>query len=128
MLFGIITMIVSLVSTSPVIPLIIFRLVSFIILFKAKIPAKFYLKFVTVPLTFASITFIFMAVWFGTGSYIYTFGIFNLGITVSGFNLGFLVFSRMMGGFACLAFIRSYNPITRNIFGLGKYLSFQKFF
>ena len=48
-LFGIITMIVSLVSTSPIMPLIIFASVSSIILFKAKIPFKFYLKFVTVP-------------------------------------------------------------------------------
>ena len=51
--FGIITMIVSLVSTSPIIPLTIFVLVSFILLFKAEIPVKFYLKFLTVPLTFA---------------------------------------------------------------------------
>ena len=110
-LLGIITMIVSLVSTSPVIHLTIFILVSFIILFRAKIPAKFYLKFVTVPLTFASITFIFMAFWFGTGSYIYTLGVFNLGVTVSGFNLGFLVFARMMGGFACLAFLGLTTPL-----------------
>ncbi len=111
MLFGLITMVVSLVSTSPIMPLTIFGLVSFVILFKAKIPAKFYLKLVTVPLTFASITFIFMAVWFGTGSYIYTFGIFNLGVTVSGFNLGFLVFARMLGGFACLAFLGLTTPL-----------------
>jgi cobalt/nickel transport system permease protein len=104
-------MIVSLVSTSPVMPLIIFSLVSFVILFKAKIPVKFYLKFVTVPLTFASITFVFMAFWFGTGSYIYTLGVFNLGVTASGFNLGFLVFARMMGGFACLAFLGLTTPL-----------------
>ena len=60
-LFGLITMIVSLVSTSPIMPLIIFTSVSFVIIFIAKIPVKFYLKFVTVPLTFASITFVFMA-------------------------------------------------------------------
>ncbi|MGP8190224.1 MAG: cobalt ECF transporter T component CbiQ [Methanobacterium sp.] len=110
-LFGIITMIVSLVSTSPVIPLTVFILVSSVILFVAKIPAKFYLKFVTIPLSFASITFVFMAVWFGTGSYIYSLGLFNLGITASGFNLGFLVFSRMMGGFACLAFLGLTTPL-----------------
>jgi cobalt/nickel transport system permease protein len=110
-LFGIITMIVSLVSTSPIMPLIIFASVSSIILFKAKIPFKFYLKFVTVPLTFASITFVFMALWFGTGSYIYTLGFFNLGVTVSGFNLGLLVFARIMGGFACLAFLGLTTPL-----------------
>ena len=52
-----------------------------------------------------------MAFWFGTGSYIYTLGVFNLGVTASGFNLGFLVFARMMGGFACLAFLGLTTPL-----------------
>ena len=34
-----------------------------------------------------------------------------LGVTVSGFNLGFLVFARMMGGFACLAFLGLTTPL-----------------
>jgi cobalt/nickel transport system permease protein len=110
-LFGLITMIVSLVSTSPIIPLIIFMTVSFIILFKALIPIKFYLKFLTVPLTFATITFIFMAFFFGVGSNIYNLGYFNLGVTANGFNLGFLVFARILGGFACLAFLGLTTPL-----------------
>jgi len=110
-LFGIITMIVSLISTSPIIPLTIFTLVSFVILYKAKIPVKFYLKFVTVPLTFASITFIFMALFFGVGSNIFNLGFLNLGVTASGFNLGFLVFARIMGGFSCMAFLGLTTPM-----------------
>ncbi len=110
--FGIITMIVSLVSTSPVIPLTIFVLVSFILLFQAEIPVKFYLKFLTVPLTFASITFVFMALFFGTGQHIYNLGLFNLSVTTDGFDRGFLVFSRIMGGFACMAFLGLTTPMT----------------
>jgi len=110
--FGIITLIVSLVSTSPIIPLTILALVSFIILFKAKIPVKFYLKFLTIPLTFASITFVFMALFFGTGQHIYNLGFLNLSVTADGFNRGFLVFSRILGGFACMAFIGLTTPMT----------------
>jgi len=110
--FGIITLIVSLVSTSPIIPLTIFTLVSFIILFEAKIPVKFYLKFLTIPLTFASITFVFMALFFGTGQHIYNLGFLNLSVTADGFNRGFLVFSRILGGFACMAFIGLTTPMT----------------
>jgi len=110
--FGIITLIVSLVSTSPIIPLTIFTLVSFIILFEAKIPVKFYLKFLTIPLTFASITFVFMALFFGTGQHIYNLGFLNLSVTTDGFNRGFLVFSRILGGFACMAFIGLTTPMT----------------
>ena len=112
MSFGIITLIVSLISTSPIIPLTILTLVSFIIIFKAKIPVKFYLKFLTIPLTFASITFIFMALFFGTGQHIYNLGFLNLSVTTDGFNRGFLVFSRILGGFACMAFIGLTTPMT----------------
>ncbi len=112
MSFGIITLIVSLISTSPIIPLTILTLVSFIIIFKAKIPVKFYLKFLTIPLIFASITFVFMALFFGTGQHIYNLGFLNLSVTTDGFNRGFLVFSRILGGFACMAFIGLTTPMT----------------
>ena len=124
-LFGLITMIVSLISVSPIIPLTICVSVSLITMFVAKIPKKFYLKFLTVPLTFAIITWVFMALWFGTGSYIYSFGVFNLGVTASGFNLGFLVFARMMGGFACLAFIALTTPLAE-IFSVLKDFKFPE--
>lgn len=112
MSFGIITLIVSLISTSPIIPLTILTLVSFIIIFKAKIPVKFYLKFLIIPLIFASITFVFMALFFGTGQHIYNLGFLNLSVTTDGFNRGFLVFSRILGGFACMAFIGLTTPMT----------------
>ena len=111
-LFAIITMIVSLISTSPVIPLTIFTLMSILIIFKARIPVKFYLKFLTVPLTFALITFIFMAIFFGLGQQIFQLGFFNLGVTTDGFDRGFLVFARIMGGFSCLAFLALTTPMT----------------
>jgi cobalt/nickel transport system permease protein len=124
-LFGIITLIVSLISTSPIIPLLIFVCVSLIIIFKAQIPIKFYLKFLMVPLTFASITFIFMAIFFGTGEHVFNLGILNLSITADGFNRGFLVFGRIMGGFACMAFLGLTTPMTE-LFKVLEDLKFPK--
>ncbi|ADZ09005.1 cobalt ABC transporter, inner membrane subunit CbiQ [Methanobacterium lacus] len=111
-LFAIITMIVSLISTSPVVPLFIFLFFTFLILFEAKIPIKFYLKFLLVPLTFAFITFVFMAIFFGYGQYVYDLGFLNLGVSADGFNRAALVFARIMGGFACLAFLALTTPMT----------------
>lgn len=111
-LFAIITMLVSLISTSPVVPFLIFFILTFVIIFAAKIPYKFYLKFLSVPLIFALITFIFMAIFFGVGSHVLELGIFNLAVTSDGFNLGLLVFARIMGGFSCLAFLALTTPMT----------------
>ena len=111
-LFAILTMLISLVSTSPVVPFVVFLLLTYLIIFKAKIPHKFYLKFLSVPFVFAFITFVFMAVFFGVGSHILELGIFNIAVTSDGFNLGLLVFSRMLGGFSCLAFLALTTPMT----------------
>jgi len=111
-LFAILTMLVSLISTSPVIPLFITFLMSFLIIFKAKIPLKFYLKFISIPFFFGFLTFIFMSFFFGVGVHIFEPGIFNLAVTKDGFNLGFLVFSRVMGGFSCLAFLTLTTPVN----------------
>lgn len=112
-LFAILTMFMSLISTSPVIPLIITFSMSFLIIFEAKIPWKFYLKFLlVVPVTFGLITFVFMALFFGVGSHVLDLGIFNLAVTSDGFNLGLLVFARMLGGFSCLAFLALTTPMN----------------
>ncbi|MGZ7043381.1 MAG: cobalt ECF transporter T component CbiQ [Methanobacterium sp.] len=115
-LFAILTMVVSLISTSPVIPLLITFLMSFLIIFKAKIPWKFYLKFLAIPFFFGFLTFIFMALFFGMGAHIFEFSIFNLSITQDGFNLGFLVFCRILGGFSCLAFLTLTTPMNEMFF------------
>jgi cobalt/nickel transport system permease protein len=111
-LFAISTMLVSLISTSPVIPLLIFFLMSFLIIFQAKTPWKFYLKFLSVPFIFGCINLIFMAIFFGLGAHILDLGIFNLAVTEDGFNLGFLLLARIMGGFSCLAFLALTTPMT----------------
>ena len=111
-LFAISTMLVSLVSTSPVVPLLITIFVSGLIIFEAKIPWKFYLKFLTIPLTFGLLSFVFMSLFFGVGAHILDLGIFNLAVTEDGFNLGLLLLARVMGGFTCMAFLALTIPMT----------------
>lgn len=112
-LFAILTMVMSLISTSPVIPLIIALFIFYLIIFKAKISWKFYLKFLlVVPVAFGILTFIYMALFFGVGPHVLELGFFNLSVTSDGFNLGLLVFSRMLGGFSCLAFLALTTPVN----------------
>jgi cobalt/nickel transport system permease protein len=111
-IFAITTMLVSLISTSPVVPVLIALFISFLIVFQAKIPWKFYLKFLSVPFLFGLITFIFMSLFFGGGAHILDLGIFNLAVTEDGFNLGLLTFSRVLAGFTCMAFLALTIPMT----------------
>ena len=111
-IFAITTMLVSLISTSPVVPVLIALFISFLIVFQAKIPWKFYLKFLSVPFLFGLITFIFMSLFFGVGAHILDLGIFNLAITEDGFNLGLLTFSRVLAGFTCMSFLALTIPMT----------------
>jgi cobalt/nickel transport system permease protein len=111
-LFALLTLIVCLVSTSPIIPLFITFIMSFLIIFLAKIPFKFYIRFLSIPFIFGFITFIFMAIFFGVGELWFNLGIFNLAVYKDGFDLGFLVFARIMGCFSCLAFLSLTTPMT----------------
>lgn len=120
-LLGILTMLVSLISTSPVVPIIIAFFMSVLIIFLAKISWKFYLKFFLFPFSFGLITFIFMALFFGVGTHVMELGIFNLAVTADGFNLGLLVFARMLGGFTCLAFLALTTPMSE-LFSVLRYV------
>lgn len=122
-LFSVITLIINLCANSPIVPLFLFIFSTFLILFKAKIPAKFYATFMAVPLGFAFITVIFMAFFFGVGPHIWNLGIFGWGITADGLNRGILVFFKVLGGVSTLAFLILTTPVNR-IFGVFNDLHF----
>lgn len=119
-IFAIVTLVVNLVSTSPVIPLVVLLILTYLIIFKAKIHYMFYLKFFTIPFAFAFITFVFMVIFFGVGAHVLDLGIFNLAVTTDGFNLGLLVFARILGGFFMSGVPGPYNPNDRTFFNTGK--------
>jgi len=116
-LFALLTMIICVISTSPVIPLIITFLMMFLIIFWAKIPFKFYLKFISIPLFFGIMTFLFMALFFGMADPWFKINLINVIVYKDGFNLGALVFARILGGFSCLGFLALTTPMTE-IFSL----------
>jgi cobalt/nickel transport system permease protein len=111
-LFALLTLIVCVVSTSPVIPLIITVLIGYLILFMAKIPMKFYLKFMSIPFIFGFMTFIFMTLFFGMMDPWFKINLVNLTVYKDGFNLGFLVFARILGGFSCMGFLALTTPMN----------------
>ncbi|MEG3225465.1 MAG: cobalt ECF transporter T component CbiQ, partial [Methanobacteriales archaeon Met13] len=114
-LFAISTMLICVASPSPFLPLFVFMLVPMLLVFLAKIPYKFYLRFISAPFLFAFITFLYMSLFFGTGElwiHLGSIGPLNLAIYGDGIQLGFLVFSRMLGAFSCLVFLAFTTPMT----------------
>jgi len=116
-LFALLTMLICVISTSPIIPIIITFFIMFLIIFKAKIPYKFYLKFISVPVFFGVLTFLFMTLFFGMMDPWFKINLLNIIVYKDGFNLGILVFARILGGFSCLGFLALTTPMVE-IFSL----------
>ncbi|MCD7782196.1 MAG: cobalt ECF transporter T component CbiQ [Methanosphaera sp.] len=112
-IFVVITIIINLLSNSPIPPFVIFILCSTILIYKAKVSLRFYATFMSVPIGFAFITVIFMAFFFGTGPHIWDLGIFGWGITADGLNRGILIFFRVLGGVSALALLILTTPVNR---------------
>lgn len=109
--FGLILLIIAIISPSPLIPILIGISIFFILIFLAKIKIKDYLKFITIPLAFAVLTFIFMALFFGKGKVIYDFGFLYLVIMDDSLNLAITVFCRVFGAFSSMIFISFTTPL-----------------
>ncbi|MBC7117702.1 MAG: cobalt ECF transporter T component CbiQ [Methanobacteriaceae archaeon] len=108
--WGILTMILSLLSPSPIIPIMVAIIMSLTIVLIAGIPSRYYLKFISVPFAFGFLTLILMALFFGAEPSSIEFSWFR--VYLDGLHTGFLTFSRIMGGFTCLAFISLTTPIN----------------
>jgi cobalt/nickel transport system permease protein len=106
MALAIITMLISVLSPNPVIPLIITFLMTLLILFAADIPASYYLRFAAIPVGFGVLTLVLMALFFGVNPLVNFMGI--------------LVFSRILGGFSCLAFLALTTPLNEVFHELGR--------
>ena len=112
-LFSVITLVINLFANSPIMPFVIFLICTVLIIWKAGIPANFYVTFMSVPAGFAFITVIFMAFFFGVGPHIWDLGSFGWGITADGLNRGILIFFKVMGGVSALAFLILTTPMNR---------------
>lgn len=112
LIFVILAILLNLAVGSPIVPLFIFALCSFLILYYAKIPISFYVAFMAIPLGFAILSGIFLA-FLGTGEHVWSLGIFGIGLTKGGVNQALLVFSRVLGGVSALGFLILTTPMNR---------------
>lgn len=112
LIFALLAILLNLMAQTPIVPFIIFLLCSFMIIFIAKLPAKFYITFMAVPMGFAVLSGIFLA-FLGTGQQIWSLGFFGIGLTAGGINQAVLVFFRVLGGVAALGFLILTTPMNR---------------
>ena len=115
----IILLIVTLALDNLYFDLFIFIVMSFVILFIAKINYKSYLKFLSIPMAFLVITCIFLVFFFGSGEVIYETGIFGIVVTTDSLHYGVYTFSRVMGCLPCLGFLALTTPIAKILHCLG---------
>ncbi len=99
-------------SSSPVAPLLVAATLSAATIFLAKIPARFYLKMLAMPLAF--VLFSCLAVIFlQGGEALLSFSILGINLEVSreGLNLALLLTARTLGGMSALFFIALTTPM-----------------
>ena len=111
-IFALLAIVLNLITGSPIVPFIIFLLCSFLILYMARIPLRFYATFMAIPIGFAVLSGVFLA-FLGTGEQIWSLGLFGIGLTKGGINQALLVFFRVLGGVAALGFLILTTPMNR---------------
>lgn len=104
----------------PIFSFFIVFLIAIILISVAKIPIKFYLKFISVPFGFTLITCIVMAFFFGSGEVIYETGILGIVVRADALALAILTFSRTLACFSALGFLALTTPIAEILNNLDK--------
>jgi cobalt/nickel transport system permease protein len=112
-LFALATLGVAVFSPSPITPLLILLIMVSLTLFAAGIPAGVYFRWLSGPLVFTMPVSIAMVFFFGSAEPWFSFKVSGYVLTAykDGFNLGFLVVSRVLGGAACLFFLAFTTPM-----------------
>ncbi len=101
-------------ATSPVTPLFIALCMSFATIIFAKVPVKFYLQLITLPLGFAAMGSIIILFFFGSGHEIAAVDIagYHLAIGNQGLEMAVLVMARTFSGMFCLFFLALTTPMV----------------
>lgn len=113
-------MIFALVVNMPIVSLFITFVIGIFLLLVAKIPFKFYIKFISIPFGFALITCIFMAFFFGSGQILFNTGIFGIVIREDALSLAITTFCRTLACFSALGLLSLTTPIAEILNDLGK--------
>lgn len=113
-------MLFALIVNLPIVSIFITVLIAFLLLFVAKVPYKFYLKFISIPFGFSLITCIFLAFFFGTGDVIFDPGIWGIVIRADALTLAITTFFRTLACFSALGFLSLTTPIAEILNDLKK--------
>lgn len=111
----------------PIFSIIITILLALLLIFLAKVPIKFYLKFISIPFGFSLITCVFLAFFFGSGPVIFNTGILGIVVREDALTLAILTFSRTLACFSALGFLSLTTPIAEILNNLNK-VKFPKIF
>lgn len=117
-IFSLILMMIILIADLPILSILITVIIAVTLLLLAKIPWKFYLKFISIPFGFSLITCIFLIFFFGSGPIIWNTGFFGIAIREDALALGITTFTRTLACFSALGFLSLTTPIAEilNIF------------
>lgn len=101
-------------AASPVTPLFIAACMGLAAVVLAKVPVKFYLKLIALPLGFAATGSVVILFFFGTGYEIASFDTLgvHLAIRSQGLNMAVLVMARTLSGMCCLFFLALSTPMV----------------
>jgi len=112
---GVSAILLCLVSTSYIAPLFIAALLTFAILFLARVDAKTYAELFIHPVWFGLVSVIGIVLIYGGPTVFWNWNPlpwFSLSITRESINQGFFVFSRIVGGMSAVCFIALTTPMT----------------
>lgn len=101
-------------SVSPLTPLFITVCMVFAAFVLVKVPVKFYLKLIALPLGFAASGSIVILCFFGFGHEIASIDIFDYHLVIrsQGLNMAVLVMARTLSGMCCLFFLALSTPMV----------------
>jgi len=116
----ILLMVLVFLVNMPIFSLSIAFLIAIILILIAKVPIKFYLKFISIPFGFSIITCVVMAFFFGSGTVIYETGILGIVVREDALALAILTFSRTLACFSALGFLALTTPIAEILNKLDK--------
>jgi len=112
--FALSLLLISVMSPTPVVPLIIFLTSTILILCAAKIPYRFYFKLLWYPILIVAITCIIIVLFFGYQEPLTEINLLGLRWTVfkDGITLGINLFFRVAGGLSTQFFLVLTTPMT----------------
>lgn len=107
-------LLISVMSPTPIVPIIVFLTSTILVLFFAKIPYRFYLKLLRYPIIIIALTCFIIALFFGFQEPLAEINLLGLRWTVfsDGIALGYNTFFRVVGGVSTQFFLILTTPMT----------------